>query len=159
MNEQLKSCIQEFRKAIAAAEDPSEIGYLAPPSRHQTFPEQVPPSYQAFLREADGAVCGVVHLYESDGLLQRQAVTRTLPGGKQKWFCIGDADESPLVVNIAENTVHCLDSEDGFTPGESFGEVDYFILEDVFGDGYAEFVDDPEEDPWHRLVRSQTRFH
>jgi hypothetical protein len=158
MNEQLKSCIQECRNVLARAKDAADIGYIAPPSQHQTFPEQVPASYQAFLREADGAVCGVVHLYESDGLLQRQKVTRTLPGGRQKWFCIGTVDESSLVVDIAENTVHCLDPE-GFTPGESFGELDYFLLENIFGDGYAEFVRDPEDDPWHRLVRSLHRLH
>ena len=122
MDPLLKSRIDRMRKALERNPDPS-IGFLAPPSRRSVFPAEVPRPYQEFLREADGAVCGVVTLYESEELVRKQGIGKTLPGGRSRWFCIGMVDEKPLVMDVRMNTVHVVDPDEKFDPDESLGRT------------------------------------
>ena len=155
MDAQLAARIDELRRALdRAGAEAKEIGYLAPPSARATFPQEVPASYQAFLRLADGAVCGQVHLYESAQLLQQQAPAKNLRGGRPRWFCIGEACDQTLVMDVMANTVHLVDPSDPRSPGESLGEFDYFLVEDVFGDGYADLVPEAVDDPWLQFLHS-----
>jgi hypothetical protein len=153
MDSLLKKRIAQVRQALAANDDPS-IGFLAPPCTHASLPSQVPASYQDFLRAADGAVCGVVMLHESEALLTKQGPAQSLPGGRQRWFCIGDVDEKALVMDLRIDAVHAVDPEDDFDPDESLGSLDYVLLTYVFGEGYAEFVPDPDDDPWFVMLKS-----
>ena len=152
MDSQLKARMETVRRALAAHEEPAP-GFLAPPAEHLSFPKEVPPGYQEFLRLADGAVCGVVILYESDELLRKQGPAKELPGGRQRWFCIGDVDNKPLIMDNRINAVHLIDPEEKFDPDESLGDVEYFLLTYVFGDNYSEFVYDPADDPWYMLLQ------
>ncbi len=153
MDNELKKRIEHLRYVLGSTDDPAAAGDLAPPSDRPSFPQEVPKSYQAFLRVADGAVCGVIDLYESAEVLGRQAAAKPLPGGRKRWFCIGEVEEQALVMEVSENTVHLVDPETASIPGESLGELDYFLLTSVFGEGYAEFVFDPEEDLWYQLLQ------
>ena len=79
MNSILRTRIGVIRRALELGADPS-IGFLALPSTHRTFPAGIPLSYQEFLREAEGAVCGLVLLFESDDILKYQLPAKALPG-------------------------------------------------------------------------------
>lgn len=148
----MKSRIFRLRRALEESHDPS-IGFLAPPSRRSLFPSEVPLPYQEFLRQADGAVCGVVTLFESEELLQQQAIGKALPGGRHRWFRIGSVDEKALVMDTRMNTLHVVDPEEKFDPDESLGELDYALLTCVFGDDYADFIADPADDPWYAFIK------
>jgi len=151
MNPPLKERMAEVRRRLKDA-DPT-IGFLAPPAPRQSFPAEVPVSYQEFLREADGAACGVVMLYESKGLLQQQASVKDIPGGRQRWFCAGSVEDYPIVIDRRTGAVHLVPLEGHFDFDNSLGDLDYFLLTSVFGPDYADFVLDPEADPWYQLVR------
>jgi hypothetical protein len=141
------------RRALDQGADPS-VGFLALPSTHRTFPAEIPLPYQEFLREADGAVCGVILLFESDDILKYQMPAKALPGGRQRWFCIGSVEEAPLVLDSRMNAVYHLDPESAFDPDDSLGDLDHFLLTCVFGADYQEFVPDPSDDPWFRLLQT-----
>ena len=151
MNPQFKKRIAEVRRALKNA-DPT-IGFLAPPANRRSFPEEVPVPYQEFLREVDGAACGVVMLYESEGLLRRQACAKDLPGGRQRWFCVGSVEDYPIVIDRQSGAVFLVPSEGQLDMQDSLGELDYFLHNSVFGPEYADFVTNPEDDPWFQLVR------
>ena len=153
MNAILKARLADVRRDLQAHAD-STIGFLAPPSLRRSFPEEVPPVYQEFLREVDGAVCGVVMLFESDDLLQKQKLAKDAPGGKQRWFCFGSVEDYPLVLDRQSGAVNLISEDHAVDFGESLGDLDYFLLTCVFGPEYADFVIDPEEDGWYHLVRS-----
>lgn len=154
MDPQLKARIDRMRKALEKNPDPS-IGFLAPPARRPVFPAEVPLPYQDFLREADGAVCGVVTLYESEQLVGQQSICKSLPGGRSHWFCIGLVEEKALVMDVRNNTVHIIDPEEDFDLDESLGELDHALLTGVFGNDYADLVLDVSDDPWYALIREQ----
>ena len=152
MNSLLRAKIRAARRALDEVADPS-IGFLAHPSTHRTFPAEIPLTYQEFLREADGAACGVVLLFESDDILKSQMPAKALPGGRQRWFCIGSVEEAPLVIDIRLNAVYRLDPESAFDPDDSLGDLVHFLITYVFGADYQEFVPDPSDDPWLRLLQ------
>ena len=147
----LTNRVLEVRRALATA-DPS-IGFLAPPSQRQSFPEDVPPSYQEFLRLADGAACGVVMLYESEGLSGHQVLAKGLPGGRARWFCFGAAEDYALVMDRHTGAVYLVPFEDHFDEENALGNLEYFLLNSVFGEEYADFLLDPDNDPWYQLIR------
>jgi hypothetical protein len=153
MNAALKSRLIDIRRVLEGLSDHA-IGFLAPPSLRHSFPEEVPTAYQEFLREVDGAVCGVVMLYESDDLLQKQRLAKEAPGGKQRWFCFGSVEDYPLLLDRQTGAVNLISPDEQVDFGESLGDLDYFLLTCVFGPEYADFVVDPEEDGWYQLVKS-----
>jgi hypothetical protein len=148
---ELRERIALIRRALEAA-DPT-IGFLAPPSLRKSLPEDVPLSYQEFLREVDGAACGVVMLYEADGLLQHQADAKSLPGGRQRWFCFGAVEDYPLVIDRESDAVHLVPVEGDFDEAESMGTLDHFLIASVLGPEYEEFIIYPEDDAWYQFVR------
>ena len=153
MTPELRERIRKARQALETA-DPT-IGFLAPPSLRQSFPAEVPLSYQQFLREVDGAACGVVMLYESDGLLNHQVDAKALSGGRSRWFCFGAVEDYPLVMDRRSGAVHLVSEEGDVDEDQSLGDLDYFLLTSVLGPEYADFVMSPEEDPWHQLVTGE----
>jgi hypothetical protein len=153
MDSLLKERIERVRQVLTESDDPS-IGFLAPPCEHDSFPPQVPLSYQHFLRAADGAVCGQIILHESDELLRKQTTLHELPGGKQRWFCIGSIDEKIVVMDLRLDAVHVVDPEEKFDPDDALGSLDYFLSTYVFGLDYAELVFDAEDDLWYRMLKS-----
>jgi hypothetical protein len=152
MTPTLRARIAEIRKKLEKV-DPT-TGFLALPSTHQTFPTEVPRSYQEFLREVDGAACGVVMLFESEGLLKQQGMAKDLPGGRLRWFCIGSVEDYPIVIDGQTGAVHLVPLEGSIDLDSSLGDLDYFLATSVFGVEYSDFVVDPEADPWYQLVRS-----
>jgi len=150
VNPTLKQRIAAVREVLEAS-DPT-IGFLAPPSTRQAFPEQVPASYQEFLREVDGMAGGVVMLYESEGLSAHQAPAKQLPGGASRWFCFGAVEDYPLVMDRRTGAVHLVPLEGDFEEEDSLGNLDYFLITSVFGEEYADFALDPANDPWYQLI-------
>lgn len=153
MNALLRSRIGLVRLALENSAD-STIGFLALPSTHRTFPPEIPLSYQQFLREADGAACGVVLLFESDDILKYQLPAKTLPGGRQRWFCFGSVDEASLLLDVRMNAVYRVDPDEAFDPDDSLGDLDHFLLTCVFDTEYQEFVADPSADAWFQLLKT-----
>jgi hypothetical protein len=156
--ETLRARIALLRRALEESDDP-EIGFIALPSTHRTFPQEIPRPYQEFLREADGLACGVVLLYESDDILKHQAPAKTLPGGRQRWFCIGSAGENPLFLEARMNAVFCMNPEEEMDSDGSLGDLDYFLLNNVFGKGYEEFVEDSCGDRWLEFLEQTKEAH
>lgn len=151
MDDVLKTRIARLRVMLEKDDDPS-IGFLAPPARRPVFPQDIPEMYRALLREADGAVCGTITLYESDEVLQHQDDADALPGDSANWFCFGAIDDKPLWLDLRHHTVHLVNPEEDFDPDESLGEFHYFLQTCVFGDGYAEFAAEPD-DGWLEFLR------
>ena len=148
---ELRERIAQIRRALETA-DPT-VGFLAPPSLRLSFPEGTPLSYQECLHEMDGAACGVVMLYEGEGLLQHQSDAKSLPGGRQRWFSFGAVEDYPLVMNRHSGGVYLVPVEGDFDEEESLGDLDHFLLTAVFGSEYEDFVTNPENDAWYQLVR------
>ncbi len=151
MTPELKAQIHHVRQKLADHGDPT-VGFLAPPSLKQSFPPEIPLVYQQFLREADGAACGVVILFESENLVRQQTPAKSLPGGRQKWFCFGSVEDYPLVLEIKTGAVHLLPVEGDFDPDDALGDLDSFLLSSVFGEEYADFVVLAEDDAWYQLI-------
>jgi|GEM_PF-2280478 len=149
----LKQRIAEIRNALAESDDPS-IGLLSAGTTQNHMPSEIPAIYKDFLREVDGAVCGMVTLYEHDELLGQQELMKKLPGGRHHWFCFGEIESKALILDTRLNTVHVFDPEEKFDPDESLGEFDYALLTYVFGEGYAELVLNPADDGWYQLLES-----
>ena len=93
-------------------------------------------------------------LHESEALLAKQDPVQELPGGRQRWFCIGAVEDKALVMDVRQSAVHVVDPDDDFDPDESWGSLDYVLLTHIFGEGYAEFVPDVEDDPWLAMLKS-----
>lgn len=152
MNTALQQRILSIRERLSGSGNTA--GYFAPGSTHASFPAEVPTAYQEFLRQVDGAVCGVVLLYGSDGLSAHQVEVKGLSGGRARWFCFGAVEDYPLVLDRPSGAVYLVPDEGPVDEDSSLGELDYFLLTSVFGAEYADFVVDAESDPWYQLVRS-----
>ena len=152
MNTLLREKIARVRRALEKCEDVS-IGFLAHPSTHRTFPAEIPLSYQQFLREADGAACGVILLFESEDILKYQQPAKMLPGGRQRWFCFGSVDDASLVLDVLLNAVYQVHPDDTFDPDDSLGDLDHFLLTCVFDTEYQEFISNPSDDAWFQVLQ------
>jgi hypothetical protein len=152
MSPSLISRMAELRQAIAECPDPEAVGYLGDPYQGAKLPERIPESYQAFLRVANGAVCGSVDLYEASEVLAKQRDAAALSRHGRRWFCIGSAQDNLLLMDVADGAVCVVNAEEDADPGEAFGELDYFLLNHVFGPEYAELVADVQDDPWYELL-------
>jgi hypothetical protein len=154
MNKTVQALIDRMRLLLTDCPDPEAVGHFFPGYQGISFPAAIPSSYQAFLRVANGAVCGAIDLYEVKEILFKQQPVMALPGGKRRWFCIGDVLEAPLVMDVAEQTVHLVQAEDPGRAEESLGEFDYFLETCVFGADYLDLVPDGEQDAWFELTQS-----
>jgi hypothetical protein len=149
MTDELAARIEELRKAAARSSD--DPGFIAPPYKGATLPLRIPPAYQDFLWKADGAVCGVVHLFDSADVLSHQREADVLLR-THRWFCFGRVEDDLLILDTVEGTVSRIAPEDHVSPEEAMGEFEYFLLNYVFGQDYAEFVPHPQDDPWYQLL-------
>ena len=93
-------------------------------------------------------------LFESEGLSAQQSAAKQLPGGASRWFCFGAVEDYPLVMDRRNGSVHLAPLEGDFDEENSLGDLDYFLATSVFGEEYADFVLDPESDPWYQLIRT-----
>jgi hypothetical protein len=154
MDAELLSRIHKLRDALAHESDPDGIGFIAPPYHGVSFPAAMPSKYREFLRVANGGVCGGIDLYEAGEIMAKQSPVMALPGGRTRWFCIGEVGENLLVMDNVEQTVHLVEAEEPAIAGESMGELDYFLLTVPFGDSYTDLVPDGAGDPWHALLQT-----
>ena len=92
-------------------------------------------------------------LYESEGLAEHQLPARQLPGGLSRWFCFGAVEDYPLVMDRRTGSVHLVPLEGDFDEENALGDLDHFLMTSVFGEEYADFVLNPESDPWYQLIR------
>jgi hypothetical protein len=152
MTPELAARISTLRLVLANSPDADDAGLIGPPYAGTTLPQRIPPIYQDFLRVANGAACGAVELFDASTILAHQrevGVARS-----HRFFCFGRVEGDVFLLDVTDGTVSQIAPNEKVRPEEALGEFDYFLLNHVFGQGYAELVQDAEDDAWFRLLRT-----
>ncbi len=109
------------------------------------------PVYRDFIRSTDGARMGVVDFYFLSDLPKHQTAAAVLPGGTQRWLCVGHVLYDPLLLELASGLVYLMDSDVGPTSLRVVGTFDDFLLS-LFDRRYPQTTGvDP--DRWYTLLQ------
>ncbi|MFE5484667.1 hypothetical protein [Streptomyces sp. NPDC056527] len=133
----------------------------------ETPSPSIPAPYQDFLRDADGAVFGVVALFSGKAAPKSQFYAGTLPDapvplGERDWFCIGVVSDDPLFMRRDDGTIWGFPDRGVMwshsTDFEQWGDdMNSFLLECVFGPGYTRVTGADSTDPWWQVLRALGR--
>lgn len=103
--------------------------------------------YYDLLKVTNGARCGDIDFWSYSELGRNQYVLSDMQDDKESWLAIGQILYEPLLMNRFGGNVYKLD-ENGATMN-GFGELDFFLKNDVFGSGYCRVIPDSEQDDWY----------
>lgn len=110
--------------------------------------------YYDFLRECNGARCGSIDLWSDELLSGIQFRVTDMPGGADKWLCIGQILYEPVVMNKADGMVYRFyQGAETEGPADCFGILDEFLIEYVFGTRYADIIPNADDEEWYQLIK------
>lgn len=155
MNEDIKKMIDCLKEALK--EDPSTIifgklndGFTG---IHEEADSLKLGKYYDLLKVTNGARCGDIDFWSYSELESNQYVLSDIQDDKESWLSIGQILYEPLLMNRFDGNVYKLD-EDGTTMN-GFGELDFFLKNDVFGSGYCKVIPDSEQDDWFLFLKEK----
>lgn len=155
MNEEITKIIDFLKEALK--EDPSSIVYGklndGITGIHEEADSLKLGKYYDLLKVTNGARCGDIDLWSYSELERNQYVLSDMQDDKQSWLAIGQILYEPLLMNRFDGNVYKLD-EDGTTMN-GFGELDFFLKNDVFGSGYCRVIPDSEQDDWYLFLEKK----
>jgi hypothetical protein len=152
MNSQLKSVIQKVKEQLILEPDGIIFGELHEGNHNAHSNHKILQRYFDFLKESDGARCGAIDLWSFNELDTNQYRVTELSGSIEKWFEIGQILYEPLVIDKISGEVYLFE---GYPDGEgrSFGDLEDFLLNYVFGGRYAEIIPNAESDEWYQFLK------
>lgn len=109
--------------------------------------------YYNLLKLTNGARCGDIDFWSYSEIERNQYVLSDIQDDKQSWLAIGQILYEPLIMNRSDGNVYKLD-EDGTTMN-SFGDLDFFLKNVVFGSGYCRVIPDSEQDDWYLFLKEK----
>lgn len=158
MNKVLTRYIDSVRCIFNQRPDSAFIGYIKNGSFEfdETLYEH---SYSNFLHICDGLCLGTVVLFGTVDLLKNQYMMTEIEGGTKEWLCIGHILYENLVINRLTGNVflfHDAYFYKGFGSASdvvSLGNLEYFLLNYVFGELYLEISPSKYEDEWYIFLK------
>ncbi|WP_432155435.1 hypothetical protein [Streptomyces sp. bgisy153] len=127
----------------------------------------IPAAYQDFLRDADGAIFGLIALFSAKEAPKSQFYAEGTPDAsvplrREEWFCIGKVSDDPLFMRREDGTIWGFPDRGviWWQSGdfEQWGEtMDSFLLECVFGPGYSRVSGAGSTDSWWQVLRALER--
>ncbi|MFJ3926373.1 hypothetical protein [Streptomyces sp. NPDC090022] len=127
----------------------------------------IPDPYQDYLKTANGGIFGRIVLFDAKSAPLSQFYAETPPGapvplGQDEWYCIGKVNEDPLFMRRADQSVWGFpDRGVVWSQSPDFEQwskdLDGFLLEYVFGPGYARITGADDTDPWSQVRRELGR--
>jgi len=155
MNEEITKIIDCLKEGLK--EDPSSIVYGKLNDGITGIDEEAGSlqigKYYDLLRITNGARCGDIDLWSYGELERNQYVLSDMQDEEESWLSIGQILYEPLIMNRFDGNVYKLD-EDGNTMN-GFGELDFFLKNDVFGSGYCKLIPDSEQDDWFLFLKEK----
>jgi hypothetical protein len=154
MDVRLREAIGLVRQALD--DDPAGIviGDLRPPNPDIEVVESPLSGYFEFLRECDGARCGVIDLWSYGELSENQFRVAHLANEADRWICVGQLLYEPLAIDRQCGEIRRFRQDPPpDTEGRDFGLAAEFLRRCVFGPGYLDLVPDPATDGWCILLR------
>ncbi|ANY67523.1 hypothetical protein BBD42_14350 [Paenibacillus sp. BIHB 4019] len=109
--------------------------------------------YYDFLREADGARCGMFDLWSFGELSKHQFRISDFSGAEEKWIEIGQVLYEPVVINKESGQVYLFNQEEPDTEGRDLGSVSNFLANYVFGPQYGELVPNADSEEWYLFLK------
>lgn len=163
MNDERRRRIELLRTALEADPRGMVIGEI-PPGAAAIPPVDEPlQQHRQFLLLTDGPRCGPFVFWSYSQLEADQWILDDYPGGRDRWLSIGRLDDEPILLDRRSGEVYWIfpgtpddivewlsDPDDR---SHCFGELNYFLLNDVLGDRYREHYDDYADDEWYQLLQ------
>lgn len=149
MNQSIQNKLAKLRNFCAS--DKASITYVrvknganatSPP-----FPGAV--QYFEFLKETDGARFGIIDLFGSTLLPEKQSERTQFD--PQQAYCVGQVLYEPLFVGSHSGAVF-LQSDLAEFPNEVYADFDHFLDNCAMGPEYAALCARPDEDRWYRKM-------
>ena len=155
MNEALKEIINRIKQELHDRPDGVIAGEINNGFKGDMITDNpVVYKYFEFLKETNGASFGDIDFYDYDRILKYQFRVLSIPGGEDKWFCIGQILYEPMVLNKTDSKVYRFyQGFESSISGTCFGYFDDFLKDYVFGKKYADIIPDAEDDEWYQLLK------
>lgn len=149
MNESLRTKMAQVKEKLDA--DPA--GVIAGEFRPSTTSVATGIAcWDQFLAVTNGGRFGSIDIWSTDEIDQNQFYTSQMPGGSSAWLVVGQVLYEPLAVSRKTHEI-VLHPQNG-SP-KNLGEIDQFLMHNVFGEGYADIVPDVEQEEWWQVIHKK----
>ncbi|WP_421662224.1 hypothetical protein [Lysinibacillus telephonicus] len=156
MIEDIKSIIENMKKCLK--EDPSSIVFGELNDGIGEINEAAIlklGKYYDFLSLTNGARCGDIDFWSYNDLEKNQYVLSDIQDERESWLSIGQILYEPLLINKFDGIVYEFIVDDGSM--NSFGELEFFLKNYVFGPSYCKVIPNSENDDWFLFLKKNGR--